>query len=81
MCQNKKADLHKLNNKIIEETIERNLKFNRCHTRKDTEEIVSLYQKVKNVQDAVECLNNHRKAVLTKKINSRHSIKIISFIP
>lgn len=67
-CQ--QADFMKMNNKIIEEIIERCLKQYKNYSQvSESKEIIDIIMAVKNNQDIFQILHTHRYSVANKKIN------------
>ena len=80
LYENKLSDILKLQKRIIEEIIDRCLKYckNNSNSNKSLDNnninqvqgiIFNLYKKIKNCEDVAELLNIHRKTILNKKIN------------
>ncbi|CAK86439.1 unnamed protein product (macronuclear) [Paramecium tetraurelia] len=64
--QSNPIDLNKINQKVIEEILERALKHYR---KKNNPELLQIVQKIRNCQDIVQIITQQKQTVLAKKIN------------
>jgi len=68
----KRNELLQMNDKILEEVIERSLKYNKSHFNTDQKAIIDILTTSRKKADVFELLDSQRKIVLNKKfINGR----------
>lgn len=65
---NKKTDLFQMNDKILEETIERALKFNKVQFSPDQNELIEILLHLRKENSIFELLDNQRKIVMGRKL-------------
>ncbi|KAM3145974.1 hypothetical protein pb186bvf_001952 [Paramecium bursaria] len=62
----KTQDIAKINSKIIEEILERALKYNR---KKNPIELLQIIQKVRQTEDIIKIINQQKQMIVEKKLN------------
>ena len=70
---NRKSELLQINEKILEEIIERALKYNKNHFNVDQKDVIEILLYVRKKYNVFELLDSQRKIILAKKfINSNN---------